>query len=59
MIENKTKLAGNLHKYDFGQADNVWSIKGISPTILASTVKAIGHQINILEENDGKGDKGN
>ena len=35
MTENKPKLAGNLHKYDFGQADNVWSVKGISPTVLA------------------------
>lgn len=52
MTENKPKLAGNLHKYDFGQADNVWSVKGISPTILAYNAGAIGHQINILEENE-------
>lgn len=50
MTENKPKLAGNLHKYDFGQADNVWSVKGISPTILAHNGGVMGHQINILEE---------
>ena len=52
MTEKKTKLAESLHKYDFGQADNVWSVKGISPTILAYNAGAIGHQINILEEKE-------
>ena len=43
-------LAGNLHKYDFAQADNVWSINGVCPTILAHNAGQVGHQINILEE---------
>lgn len=45
-------LAGNLHKYGFAQADNVWAISGVCPTILAYNQGQIGHQINILEEND-------
>jgi hypothetical protein len=50
---NDPKLAGSLNKYDFGQADNVWSIGGVSPTILAYNQGQIGHQINILvEENE-------
>lgn len=42
--------AGNLHKYNFYQADTVWSVKGIAPTILADS--DIGHVILILEEKD-------
>lgn len=52
MIEKKTRLAGNLHKYDFIQANRVWSVRGISPTLLATTTRGIGHQINILEEKE-------
>lgn len=47
---NEPKLAGSLNRYDFGQADNVWSIGGVSPTILAYNQGQIGHQINILVE---------
>lgn len=46
-----TKLAGSLNKYGFGQADNVWSVDGICPTIITGG-NQIGHQINILEEDD-------
>ena len=49
---NEVKLAGSLNKYDFGQADNVYSLDGISPTILAYNQGQIGHQINILEVTD-------
>ena len=45
-------LAGDLHKYGFLQADNVWSLDGICPTILAHLQGTIGHQINILEEDE-------
>lgn len=44
-----TKLAGSLHLYDFAQADNVWSLDGISPTILTGAGR-IGYQINIMEK---------
>lgn len=44
--------AGNLHKYNFDQADTVWSVKGIAPTILAHLGDKIGHARLILEEND-------
>lgn len=44
------KLAGDLHKYGFQQADSVWSIGGVCPTILAHLQGQVGHQINILEE---------
>ena len=52
MTSNNPKLAGNLHKYNFDQADNVWSIGGVCPTILAHLQGQVGHQINILEESD-------
>ena len=55
--KNEPLLAGNLHVYNFGQADNVYSIYGISPTILARGQGTIGHQINILEEEDEKGEE--
>ena len=55
MKNPEPKLAGNLHKYNFDQADNVWSIGGVSPTILAHLQGQIGHQINILEEEDDDG----
>ena len=50
--KNEPKLAGSLRKYNFAQADNVWSIGGVCPTILAYNAGQIGHQINILEESD-------
>ena len=43
------KIAGSLNKYGFAQADNVWSIDGISPTIITGG-NQIGHQINIMEK---------
>ena len=52
MKNSEPKLAGDLHKYNFAQADNVWSINGVCPTILAYNQGQIGHQINILEEED-------
>lgn len=54
MAVDKVTLAGSLRKYDFSQADNVYSINGISPTLLAHNGGQIGHQINILEVEDGK-----
>lgn len=51
------RLAGNLNKYGFGQADNVWSVDGICPTIITGG-NQIGHQINILEEDEGEADSG-
>lgn len=44
--------AGSLHKYNFNQADIVWSVKGIAPTILAHLGDKIGHARFILEEKD-------
>lgn len=55
MKMNDVVAVGSLHKYNFAQADNVWSINGICPTILAYNQGQIGHQINILEEEDDKG----
>lgn len=50
-MKNEVILAGSLNKYGFSQADYVWSINGICPTILAHLQGYIGHQINILEDN--------
>lgn len=47
---NEPTVAGSLRKYGFQQADNVYSTRGVSPTILAHLQGQIGHQINILEE---------
>lgn len=52
MCNDKPIIAGSLRKYGFAQADNVWDIGGVCPTILAYNQGQIGHQINILEEND-------
>lgn len=49
---DKPIVAGNLHKYGFAQADNVYSVDGVSPVILAHLQGQIGHQVNILEEWD-------
>ena len=49
-----TKLAGNLHRWDFAQADNVYSVYGICPTITAHLQGQHGHQINILEEAENR-----
>lgn len=46
-----TKLAGSLNLYNFAQADNVWSLDGISPTIITGASQ-IGHQINVLPQED-------
>ena len=43
------KLAESLNKYGFAQADNVWDVNGISPTIITGG-NQIGHQINIMEK---------
>lgn len=48
----KPIIAGSLRKYGFDQADNVFSVKGLCPTILAHLQGKIGHQINIMEEFD-------
>lgn len=48
----ETKKAGSLNRYGFQQADAVWSAGGVSPTILAYNGGQIGHQIQILEEDD-------
>lgn len=42
-------LIGNLNKYGFRQADSVWDVNGVCPTILAHLQGHIGHQVNILE----------
>lgn len=54
MDVDEVTLVGSLRKYGFSQADNVYSINGISPTVLAHNGGQIGHQINILEEEDGE-----
>lgn len=61
MGSNKPVIAGSLNKYGFKQADDVWSIGGVSPTILAHLQGQLGHQINILleEEADGEVSKAN
>ena len=51
-MNKSPKIAGSLNKYGFSQADNVWDVNGISPTILAYNQGQIGHQINIMEEED-------
>ena len=48
-MNQTSKLAGNLHLYDFEQADSVWSIWGLCPCIITDGHR-IGHSINILEE---------
>ena len=45
-------IAGSLNKYGFDQADKVYSVEGLCPTILAHLQGQIGHQINILENED-------
>lgn len=52
MKPNEPMLAGSLNKYGFAQADSVWSVNGICPTILAHLQGQIGHQINILEQSE-------
>ena len=48
-----SKLAGNLHFYDFQQADSVWSIDAVSPCITTDGHR-IGHSINVLVEDEEK-----
>lgn len=50
------RIAGSLNKYGFAQADNVWSVKGVCPTVLAHIGGQIGHQIQILKEYEDKTD---
>ena len=53
MIMNENLvIAGSLNKYGFSQADVVYSTEGISPTIVAHLQGQLGHQINILEEEE-------
>lgn len=54
MKNKKIILAGNLHKYGFTQADNVYSTKGVSPTILAHGQGTIGHQVQIIVDKPTK-----
>ena len=41
--------AGSLNLYGFGQADCVWYLGGICPTIMAHLQGQIGHAILVLE----------
>lgn len=43
---------GSLNKYGFDQADSVWDSSKQCPTILAHLQGQIGHQVNILEEEE-------
>ena len=45
-------VAGSLGYYGFDQADSVWDVNGVCPTILAHLQGQIGHQVNILEEEE-------
>lgn len=47
------RMAGNLNKYGFDQADSVWSTESVCPTITTDGHR-IGHSILILEERDGE-----
>ena len=51
MKNENPRKAGSLRKYGFSQADDVWSVEGVSPTIITGGDR-IGHSINILEESD-------
>lgn len=51
-MTNECKVAGNLHKYNFIQADIVYSVDGVCPTIMAHLQGQMGHQIQILEESN-------
>ena len=51
-MKNQTILAGDLHKYGFSQADNVYSTNGIAPTVTAHLGGQIGHQIQIVVYED-------
>lgn len=51
-MEMKPILAGSLNKYDFRQADSVWSIYGIAPSVMAHNGGTNGHQIQILAEEE-------
>lgn len=52
MDEEKLLLSGSLDKYNFRQADAVYSISGLSPMIQAHEGNQTGHQVQILQ---GKG----
>lgn len=47
--------AGDLHLYGFNQADSVWSVEGVAPTLLTGA-GSLGHSVNVLvEDADGEG----
>lgn len=50
--KDEIRLAGDLHKYGFYQADMVYSLSGVSPSVMAHLGGVIGHCIWILEEDD-------
>lgn len=43
---------GRLNKYDFNQADSVWDVNAVCPTLVARMQGQIGGQVNILEEEE-------
>lgn len=49
-MDNGIKLAGSVNRYGFSQADDIYSVKGISPTILAHLQGQTGHAIQIVYE---------
>lgn len=49
------RIAGSLNKYGFRQADSVWSVYSVCPTIITQGSQ-IGHQIQILEEYEDETD---
>lgn len=50
--DENPSVAGSLGYYGFDQADSVWDVNGVCPTILAHLQGQIGHQVNILEEEE-------
>ncbi len=49
-MDNGIKLAGSVNRYGFKQADDIYSVEGISPTILAYNQGQTGHAIQIAYE---------
>lgn len=49
-MTNETILLGSLHRYNFKQADSVYSLTGVSPTIMAHGGGTLGHQVLIFED---------
>lgn len=50
-MKNEPIIHGSTNLYGFGQADNVWSLKGVIPTIITDGNR-IGHSILINEEEE-------